>query len=236
MAKWAFIQVSTFAERDQYRIPQLHNIMDYIILGGWMGQWTEFKTKLFQYTFQETCIISSTPTKLTGVMIPADKVLLNPRSFWLQSRRVFGVSCLLITLALFIIKDTAFHITRVIWCVLGVLCYHLWNSIGNLVNLVFGLCQYCSKNSNIQLTKLTNSRFWCEMQYIWWWLKQEHWEDNLPLHTPHYIHMALFPFNWSHLFNGSKAKQFQNGSNIIILSPTRPFLLLLQVSLFWARI
>ena len=92
-------------------------------------------------------------------MTPADKVLLNPRLFGLQSRRVFGVSCLLITLALFIIKDTEFHITRVIWCVLGVLCYDLWNSIGNLVNLVFGLCQYCSENSNIQLTKLTNSRF-----------------------------------------------------------------------------
>ena len=137
---------------------EFHNYTTSWIRLSWVDGWVNEQN--LKPSFSSThSIISSTPTKLNGVMTPADKVLLNPRSFGLQSRRVFGVSCLLITLALFIIKDTAFHITRVIWCVLGVLCYHLWNSIGNLVNLVFGLCQYCSKNSNIQLTKLTNSRF-----------------------------------------------------------------------------
>ena len=87
-------------------------------------------------------------------------------------------SCLLNAPALFLIGKTTFRIKRVTW----------WDFVSSYVT-IFGMIvglqdlKHCCK----WLTNLTKSFTWCVMRFLWWQIKQEHWEGNFTLNTSHCI-------------------------------------------------
>ena len=38
--------------------------------------------------------------------------------------------------------------------------------------------------TTLELTNVTKSLTWCEMQFLWWLIRQGHWADNFVLNTP----------------------------------------------------
>ena len=57
----------------------------------------------------------------------------------------------------------------------------------------------CPRKETWELTYLIVSRTWCELQFLWRYINQEHWENNITLNIAHYN-----PENHIILMHGNK--------------------------------
>ena len=95
--------------------------------------------------------------------------------------------------ALLIIKETAFFIKCVTyWDLYTLMLLFLEQSSNHPIPKKTQNHQICSKKCTAQTQNLTKSRTWCEMQFLWCYIKWKHWEDSFTLNTLQLV-ISQFP-------------------------------------------